>query len=73
MEQNVTDKEKILLSEEASIREDIINLFEGRKVDIRSYRSFLDKWRPLSERLDKVISELLELESRRCSNNNSRG
>lgn len=70
MEQKVADKEKILLSEEASIREDIINLFEGRKVDIRSYRSFLDKWRPLSERLDKVISELLELESRRFSGNN---
>jgi hypothetical protein len=73
MEQKVTDKEKILLSEEASIREDIINLFEGRKADIRSYRSFLDKWRPLSERLDKVISELLELESRRFSGGNSRG
>ena len=64
MEQNVTDKETELLLEEASIRNEIISLFENTKVDSRSYHAFLDKWRLLSDRLDKVVSALLDLESR---------
>ena len=64
MIENEDDKEKKLLAKEDSIRNEIINLFES-KSNARSYRTFLSKWRTLSNDLDRVITELLELENRR--------
>lgn len=61
MQQNISVKE--LLAEEADIRESIIALFENsRKMDSRSYKSFLIKWQPLSARLDAVITKLVSLD-----------
>lgn len=61
MQKTVTVKE--LLAEEADIRDSIIALFESsRKMDRRSYGSFLIKWKPLSERLDAVITKLVTLD-----------
>ena len=65
MEQKISVKEQELISEEASIRADIINLLESKKKNDLTYSSFLEKWKPLSERLDGVIIKIMELESQR--------